>query len=380
MPQAKRRGGCAVALRQLLEVSGRTPEISWRVILLEEGPLVADIAGLGVDTSVVPAGRVRHLYRFASTVLRVSSIVRRDGADALVSWMAKGQLYGGPSAVLAGVPSLWYQWGIPSDSSWLDRVATALPAQGVVACSRIAADTQGRLRPRRRVQVVHPGVELQRFDPEALPSPREARQCLGLPVEGPIVGIVGRLQRWKGMHVLVEAMPAIVHAYPGAHCVVVGELHSREPDYLSALETAVETLRLDGHVTIACHHNDPALIPQWMQAMDVVVHASDNEPFGMVVIEAMALAKPVVAGANGGPTEIISDGIDGLLVPYGDAVALARAVLRFLDQPDFAGRVAVAARARARRFSTETFATEVVAAIRDLTAQPGRVRSSWWAG
>ena len=68
--------------------------------------------------------------------------------------------------------------------------------------------------------------------------------------------------------------------------------------------------------------------------MDVIVHASDHEPFGIVVIEAMALGKPVVAGDAAGPTEIITDGVNGLLTPYGDAAALAQ---RRLPLPGAAG-------------------------------------------
>jgi glycosyltransferase involved in cell wall biosynthesis len=97
-------------------------------------------------------------------------------------------------------------------------------------------------------------------------------------------------------------------------------------------------------------------IPEWMQAMDVVVHASDHEPFGIVIIEAMALAKPVVAGDAGGPQEIITDGVNGLLAPFGDHRALARQVLKYLDEPAFARDVGQAARRRALDFTPAKYA------------------------
>lgn len=108
---------------------------------------------------------------------------------------------------------------------------------------------------------------------------------------------------------------------------------------------------------------------RWMQAMDIIVHASDREPFGIVVIEAMALGKPVVAGAAGGPAEVITPGVDGLLAPFGDAKALAQALLRYLDDPALAARCAVGAARRARDFSATRYASAFTDAVLDLLAR-----------
>ncbi len=91
-------------------------------------------------------------------------------------------------------------------------------------------------------------------------------------------------------------------------------------------------------------------IPEWMQAMDVMVHASDREPFGIVVLEAMALGKPLVAGAEGGPREIITEGVNGLLTPYDDAPALAQAIARYLNDPEWAERLEMRRKSRPRVF------------------------------
>jgi glycosyltransferase involved in cell wall biosynthesis len=99
--------------------------------------------------------------------------------------------------------------------------------------------------------------------------------------------------------------------------------------------------------------------------MDVFVHTSDREPFGIVVIEAMALGKPVIAGSGGGPAEIITDGENGLLVPYGDDESLAHAILRYLDDHAFAARLGAAARTRAAVFDDRTYAAHVIAALRE---------------
>jgi glycosyltransferase involved in cell wall biosynthesis len=101
--------------------------------------------------------------------------------------------------------------------------------------------------------------------------------------------------------------------------------------------------------------------------MDVVVHASANEPFGLTIVEAMALGKPVVAAASGGPLEIVSDGVDGLLVPHGDAGGLAAAVMRLLGDPELAARLGEAAQHRAGEFSSRRYAARFAEAVRDLT-------------
>ena len=216
--------------------------------------------------------------------------------------------------------------------------------------------------------VVYPGVEMDRFDSDKLPTPAEAKRRLGLPLEGPIIGIVGRLQHWKGMHVLVEALPQILRTHPNTHCVLVGGDHALEPDYPAFLRTQIDRLALADKVTLT---GLQANVPEWMQAMDVIVHASDHEPFGIVVIEAMALGKPVVAGDTAGPTEVITDGVHGLLTPYGDAPALAGAVLRYLDDPEFAQQTGAAARIRAQEFSTRRYAENCVAALQSLMAKDG---------
>ena len=362
MSLAEQRGGGELMLLHLMQ-QGRGAGVKWLVIFLQDGPMVGQVRDLGVEAQVIEAGRLREVPRFLGAVAAIARLARREKVQMIVGWMNQGQLYGSPAAKLAGIPSVWYQLGIALTPGWNDRMATRLPALGILACSQAGADAQARIAPKRPLRVVYPGVELERFEPEQLPSPQEARRRLGLPPDGPIIGIVGRLQRWKGMHVLIEALPAILRAHPAAHCVVVGGNHAQEPDYPALLRERIRALGLEDKVILAGLQRN---IPEWMQAMDVIVHASDHEPFGIVVIEAMALGKPVVAGNAAGPTEIITDGVDGLLSPYGDAPALAQAVLRYLNDPEFARRTGAAARKRALDFSTQRYAQNFIAAVQGL--------------
>ena len=366
MPLAEQRGGGEMMLWDLVQ-QGRNAGVEWLVIFLEDGPMVEQVKSLGIDARVVESGRLRQIHRFIGAVLRIAAIARRERVDIIVNWMWITHISGGLAAILAGLPAVWYQLEVPSDKTWLVRIATFIPARAIITLSQDGKQAQAEIWPHRPTPLVYPGVALERFEPNALPSPEEARRKLGLPLHGPLIGIVGRLQRWKGMHVLVQAMPKILHKYADAHCVVVGGKHDLEPDYEDFLKAEIAVLGLKEQIIMAGLQRN---IPEWVQAMDVFVHASDKEPFGIVIIEAMALGKPVIAGSAGGPTEIITDGMNGLLTPYGDADKLAIAILRYLDEQEFAQSAGVAARQRALDFSTQNYAQNFINAIRSAMPSP----------
>ena len=356
MSLAEQRGGGELMLLHLIQ-HGRGAGVDWLVIFLEDGPMVEQVRALGAEVRVIVSGRLREIFRYAATVRCLAALMRREQVSLVLGWMNQGQLYGSPAARLAGVTAVWYQLGIPLVPGWGDRMATRLPAAGILTCSRAGAAAQAAIAPSRPLRVVYPGVELDRFDPSSLPAPADMRRTLGMPVSGPLIGIVGRLQHWKGMHVLIAAMPEILATHPDAHCVIVGGPHAPEPEYPASLTAQISTLGLEAKVTMVGLQPN---VPEWMQAMDVIVHASDHEPFGIVVIEAMALGKPTIAGNTAGPTEIITDGVDGLLTPFEDAPALAHAVKRYLGDPAFAAQLGAAGRERAQEFSTATYAEAVI--------------------
>jgi glycosyltransferase involved in cell wall biosynthesis len=363
MPLATARGGAEMNFRQLL-LHGRGHGVEWIVVFLRDGPMVEEVRLLGVDARVIAAGRFRNAGMRVRAIRRIARLAESLKVDLVLGWMVAGQLTAGAAAMLAGVPCVWFQAGTPRPD-WLDRASTLLPARGVIVVSRAAAAAQARVWPARRQWLVYPGASLDAFDSSRLPSPLAMRLKLGLAGTGPLIGMAGRLQRWKGMHLFISAMAQIRASHPEARAVIVGGAHETEPQYGAEHRAQAHALGLDDAVIFAGFQPNVA---EWMQAMDVVVHASDREPFGIVVVEAMALGKPVVAGAAGGPAEIIADGETGLLTPYGDTGSLARAVARYLDDRAFAARVGAAARARAAVFDDRTFAANIIAALQESVA------------
>lgn len=367
MPLAHQLGGGEMMFRHLLQHAPREL-VEWVVVFTQDGPMVEEARALGHEVHVVPAGRMREVPRRLRASRRIARLAEARDVRLIFGWMVAAQLLSGVAALFTRprVPCAWYQVGRPRPD-WLDRLATALPTRAVLVLSRDAAAAQDRVRPRRAQRLVYPGASLERFEAMRSESPATLRDRLGLP-HGPLIGIVGRLQRWKGIHHVIDAMAIVRRSHPAAHLVIVGGAHQTEPGYGDELRARVRAAGLDAAVTFTGFQED---VPRWMQAMDVIVHAAEREPFGIVVIEAMALGKPVVAGAAGGPAEVITPGHDGLLAPHGDAPGIAAAVVRYLDDPAFARRCGEAARIRAQDFSAARFAHDATRAIRDLALQGG---------
>jgi glycosyltransferase involved in cell wall biosynthesis len=355
MPVATERGGAEATLLQLLQHAPAGTD--WHVIFLEPGPMVEKVRGFGADATVVPAGRVRQLWEAARAVRRIGSVLRSWRADSVVSWMSKGHLYAAPAAAALDLPALWFQQGMPSSTDPIDRLVTLLPTGAVLTPSRTVATAQHALWPHPATRVAYPGIDLDELAGSDVSQARRQVEEFGIPPVAPVVGLVGRLQRWKGIDVLVSALPGVIQAHPEAHLVVVGGDHALEPGYGDSLVALAEELGIADRVHLVGYQRDAR---SWMAAFDVAVHASDVEPFGLVVLEAMALGKPLIAGAKGGPAEIIRDGVEGFLVPYGDSAGLSRRIVDYLDDPELGRRTGAAAISRAREFSPDRFATDVV--------------------
>jgi glycosyltransferase involved in cell wall biosynthesis len=193
------------------------------------------------------------------------------------------------------------------------------------------------------------------------------------------VGLVGRFVEWKGQHVFLEAAERLVTSGrdDGARFVLVGAALFGEDDYAAEIERRAAAL--GGRAELLGFRPDIAAV---LTELDILVHASVTpEPFGQVVIEGMAAGLPVIATDGGGVREIVRHGEDGLLVPMGDAAALADALAGLLADPARASRLAVAGhRAVRERFTAARAAREVEAVYDGLPRRRRRPRSAMAAG
>jgi glycosyltransferase involved in cell wall biosynthesis len=369
MNWAERLGGSEHALWSFLRHLDR--DVLEPVVLFHgHGPFVDEVAGLGLRTLAIPAGRLRQLSRTAGNVARVARILTRERPDLVLAWLTKAQLYAGPAALLTGMAgrSAWLQNDFP-DGRLADRMATLVPAAGIIACSNAVAAEQHRLSPRRRTIVVHPGVE-----PLATVSAEErraGRARLGVPSGATVLGILGRLLPWKGQDRFLEALALLRGDGLHVHGLVIGgDAHGLAPEYGELLKRRTRELGLEPHVTFTGQVQSGA---DQLQLLDVVVSASAREPFGIVLVEAMAAGVPVVAVDAAGPREIVEHGTTGLLARTGEPSELSAALAPLVLDP--ALRSQLGARGRARyeeRFTAERMARDLERAIFELlAARPG---------
>jgi glycosyltransferase involved in cell wall biosynthesis len=188
------------------------------------------------------------------------------------------------------------------------------------------------------------------------------------------VGCVARLDPWKGIEIFVQAAAEIARSRPDAHFLVCGgELPGYEP-YAAEIRALAAELGLGDRVHFTGWTYSLDDIPEVMAALDVLLHTPIRpEPFGLVIVEAMATAKPVVASADGGIMEILQDGVTGRLIRPGDASGMATAVLDLLDDPMKARAFGRAGRERVERdFEVGAYAGRIQALYDDILGSHGR--------
>ena len=357
MPLAHQQGGAeALFLHLLRQYSKR---YTLQCVFLQEGPLVEQVRGWGYETFVIPATRLTDPLNYLSTVLALRRWIRREKPDAVFCWMLKAHLYVGVAAILSGTRTLWFQHGI-SGGGKIDRIGTRLPADRILCCSAASQAAQDLLPPGRPTSICYPGVSF----PSERPLPaKESRTQLNLSPGARIVGMVARLERWKGAHIFVEAAQIVSASLPGTYFFIVGGEHPRDPAYAEQIRQMAADSGLGEHFILA-GQRPAAEVPLWQASADIIVHPiTGEEPFGMAVAEAMGMGRVVVASDEGGPREIIQDGVNGFLVPRGDKDALAAQLIRLLQNPDEIKRVEANAFERGRSFSIPVFVDRVDALL-----------------
>lgn len=361
MPSGRRHGGAEEALLQVIATWAATSTQPMRITFLEDGEMPELCRERGAVVDVLPSGRLRQFARLGGCVAALRSRFLREQPDLVLAWMTKAHIYAGSAAWLARVPAAYFQHGHP-DGGRVDRLARLIPAVGGLTCSEFVAKEQ-RMIVNHPVLPVLPSAAGNFFISSQEKTSSTLRAELGIPEDGVVLGTVGRLQRWKGMHHFVTAAESLISQKNNIYAVIIGGPHHLEPDYAVALEKQVRASPAAKRIRLAGPRAD---IADCMRAMDIFVHTSEREPFGIVVAEAMALGLPVIATKPGGPEEMIVDETDGILVESGDVKALARAMQRFVTDRNFARFCGLNAAKAAKQFLPAAFGIRFASALNDL--------------
>ena len=367
--------GGELALARLL---GGLQEVDAHVVLGADGPLVALMQRRGVAVEVLPldprAGKVgRHavtptrlplpaVVSTARYTWRLSRRLREIEPDIVHTNTLKAAIYGGVAGRLAGVPVVWHIRDriapdyLPRVTVMAIRLLARFVPSAIVANSQATRQTLGH--PRRLIAVVPSPVVYDAVGNE--------HEGVGSAPAGPlVVGMIGRLSPWKGQDVFVRAF---AEAFPEGdeQALIVGGALFGEDEYRATITALIDELGLSERVELTGHVDD---VSGMLGRMHVVVHASViPEPFGQVVVEAMAAGRAVIASAEGGPAEIIRPDVDGVLVPPRDVQALAAALRRLAADPEERHRLGVAASEAVQRFTPERIGRQVEQLYEDVTA------------
>ena len=293
-----------------------------------------------------PLSTLRDLGAFGRVGLRLVRYFRRHRIDVLdtrgVNTIALGSL----AARLAGVPViLATEYFL---DNWKSGFGPFLRRHLFRFVDALVTDSHTRTRDFRayfprsdgRVYMVPNGI----FPPQTALSRAEARTRMGVPdhPDTVVLGQVSRLIKYKGHEVLLQAAPRILEQVPGAFFIICG-FAARFSDYEEQLNRMAAELGLADRVRIGGY---PGPIADVWAAVDLHVHATVYDSSPIAIHETMALGLPAVASATGDIPDLIEDGRTGLLVPPGDAEALADAVIRVLTEDGLAARLGAAARLR----------------------------------
>ncbi|MBN1875653.1 MAG: glycosyltransferase family 4 protein [Anaerolineae bacterium] len=330
-------GGAEHSLLMLLKHLNRqkyTPHL-----ICPPGALSEAAQALNIPTHHHPFPALRRspraLLDWQCGIRQLSHIAKQIQATAIISNTIRSSFYASLAARLTQCPFIWYMrdfWLSEMQPRYLitDRIFKYLLytiATCVITNSRATAN---HLPSKSKTSVIHNGIELSHFSP--MLDGHDFRKTYHIPDNVPLIGTVGRLRPWKGQDRFLQVVAQIKKDLPTIHSVIVGGNPFGTTDtYYLSLQELSKRLGIRDQVVFTGQLKDPQFA---LAAMDIFVHPGDPEPFGLVNVEAMAMANPVVAFAHGALPEIVVAGETGYLISPGDKVAMAAAIVELWQNPE----------------------------------------------
>lgn len=390
-PSDEAYGADRILLTLAVELKGRGHEVC--VLVAddgEEGWLSRTLAASGIRCARRPLAAARRrgfhprrLPGYVTELWRARRVVRDEaiafGASVIhvnTSALLVGALVGRPG----GAVRVWHVHEIilrPLLMRWLFGMAVMGTAHRVVAVSdAVRLHLAGSWPGRSRVSTVHNGIAAR----PATDGTRDA-DVVGTPAAGPgappavLVAFVGRLNRWKGYEVFVDAAAIVAPACPNVRFLVIGDPPAAEGWRRNDLADRLDASGLRDRTTVVGFHPDP---PAIMEQVDILVVPSVlPDPFPTVILEGMRASCAIVASSLGGAVEMIEEGESGLFSTPGSAASVADAVIRLARDDGARRRMGGAARRRVEReFTVPAFVDGIEGVYRDATERFRRPPSS----
>ncbi len=360
--------------RGTIEIARALADADWpNIVVSNGGPMAYELKRMGVEHIQLPVHSKNPLMilknaRKLREIIREKQVKIVHARSRAPAWVAKIALKKCP-----GVKFLTTFHGVYNTKpEWLKKPYNKVMASGDLVISISNFVTHHILDnyhiASSRIRLIYRGADVEKFDPLKVKPERviELAEKWQVPVDKPVLMLPGRLTRWKGHLVVLEALAKMKNK--AVTCLFVGSDQGRD-DYHQELKAKIENLGLETNVLIRDHCPD---MPVAYMLSDIVISAStDPEAFGRVIPEAQAMGRLVVGTDHGGATETIQDGLTGFLVKPGDSDALAKTLDMMLDMSmGDRKKMSVAAMESVRTyFSISKMCEKTLAVYEELAAQ-----------
>jgi glycosyltransferase involved in cell wall biosynthesis len=370
-------GGAELSLLEVMKTMRGTNE----TVLFDDGPFRIALEAAGVKVDVLDGAALGTLSKEggmkrpgAGMIGGVMGLVRGTlaksrNSDVIYVNTQRAMVVGAIAGLISRRPVVWHLRDIVSPEHFgkaqltIIKWCTKLMLERVIANSTASAAALTALTRMKedRLDVVFNGISAEPFTELESVAQHELRARFGLPQDTFLVGSFSRLARWKGQHILLEALLEA----PEMHAVLVGAALFGEDAYEAELRAYVLEHGLADRVHFLGFQHD---IAACMKAVDVVAHTSISpEPFGRVIIEGMLAKRPIVAARAGGVTDIVKDRENGILCTPGDVRSLADALGELSADAGLRNRLVEQGYANAiSRFGTERYVESVQKILSDV--------------
>lgn len=285
----------------------------------------------------------RSALRALSAVKNLAQSIRERSPDIIVTNSIRAHIIGTYAARKTGKPIIWMIHDFTFPNFFIKKLAQT-PEKIIVPSQAVAEYTKKQIPEElhEKIIIIPNGIDLEKVDATPLDDNLRPKK---IAPGTPLIGIIGRIDRWKGQDKVISALTRILEKIPDAHLLIIGEPSAHDPKTLEfdrAIRKKVEEIGLVENVTFTGFVKN---VYGAIKGLSCLVHAStEPEPFGRVVIEAMACGVPVVAGNLGGPGEVVRSGQTGLLVNPNNPGEIAQAVIQILTDPNLAKNLSGRAR------------------------------------
>jgi hypothetical protein len=310
----------------------------------------------GISTMIAPLPHINPAYipQMAKCIGYLRNICKAESVNLIYANGSRAAFYGGAVGRLCSIPVIWH-CRVSEPEPYLDfiliRMVNRIVANSKATALRFSSHFRGK------IDVVYNGFDLEWLKEQNVIKP-------ALFKDGWIsILVVARVSRWKRHDLILSAFEKIAIVEKNAHLICIGEKDHSEPAWWNELQEKTKNSPFSARIHWVGAVED---VRPWYRAASIFVLSSVNEPFGRVIVEAMACGVPVITTRSGGIPEIITHLQSGMLVPENDSAAISEAIMKILHDESLTKRIIGEGLKQAERFSMDSHIEQMVKVFNDV--------------